>query len=172
MPSGIAYDFEIEGFSSNSTGKYAASKILNYYIDEKKENKIVMLQLPLGMINRQAASPDIVSIKDKKTGKEITDGFEFTREVTSVLVEFSSKAGGIEPVALSGFGAKMALGQVPNFFNGLKGYRSPATFRDGIFTTMYEFPTDAKQFRLPEGANELIIVAYDVANNRVESIFA
>ena len=109
------YDFELEG----EKGKLSGSKILNYYVG-KEVQELVMLQFPHGMITRGVTPPSIVSVKDKGTGKEITDGFEITDKVEKIIVEFSSVVGGVEPFAPSNFGAKIAFGSVPNFWNGIK----------------------------------------------------
>ena len=108
-------DFELEG----EKGRLSGSKILNYYVG-KGLQELVMLQFPHGMITRGITPPSIVSVKDKGSGKEITDGFEITDEVEKVIVEFSSVVGGVEPFAPSNFGAKIAFGSVPNFWNGIK----------------------------------------------------
>ena len=158
------YDFELEG----EKGRLSGSKIVGYYVGRELQ-ELVMLQFPHGMVTRGVTPPSVVSVKDKGTGKEITDGFEITNEVEKIIVEFSSVVGGVEPFAPSNFGAKIAFGSIPNFWNGIKsvdGQCEGPTFKDGSFITKYEF--DVGKVSLPEGDSTLVIVGYDLANNRVE----
>ncbi|MGP1438203.1 MAG: dentilisin complex subunit PrcA [Treponema sp.] len=164
-----AYDFELEGYNGDAEKeKLAGSKIVNYYVDNRLKQNLTMLQFSLGMITRGVTPPSIVSVKDKATGKEITDGFEITDDVKTISIEFSSLVGGVEPVTLSGFGAKIAFGSVPNFSNGIVGNFKEPVFKDGVFTSSWEFNIDSESLKVPQGKTELVIVGYDVANNRIE----
>lgn len=73
----------------------------------------------------------------------------------------------MEDVAWSGFGAKLGIGMMPTSYAGIYGEYTPDnTPDDGIFTSKYVF--DIEHAAMPDGNTELIMVGYDVANNRVE----
>lgn len=164
IPPNKKYDFVLDG----KKGKWAGSKVLNYYIGNSRFQYLSLIQPPHGMITRGITPPEIAAVRDKSSGREIKDGFEITDSVTAVTVDFKSFSGAVEPVALAGFGAKIAIGSVPNFSNGITGSYTPSVFKDGVFSSTYEFRTDKENIKLPEGESEIVIVAYDTANNRVE----
>lgn len=73
----------------------------------------------------------------------------------------------MEDVAWSGFGAKLGIGMMPTSYAGIYGEYTPDnTPDDGVFTSKYVF--DIEHAAMPDGNTKLIIVGYDVANNRVE----
>ena len=75
--------------------------------------------------------------------------------------------GAVEDVAWNGFGAKLGIGMMPTSYAGIYGVYTPDnTPGDGVFTSEYVF--DIEHAAMPNGNTELIIVGYDVANNRVE----
>lgn len=75
--------------------------------------------------------------------------------------------GAVEDVAWNGFGAKLGFGMMPTSYEGIDGVYTPDnTPGDGIFTSEYVF--DIERATMPDDKTELIIVGYDVANNRVE----
>ncbi|EMB44714.1 hypothetical protein HMPREF9729_01618 [Treponema denticola ASLM] len=75
--------------------------------------------------------------------------------------------GAVEDVAWNGFGAKLGFGMMPTSYEGIDGVYTPDnTPGDGIFTSKYVF--DIEHAAMPDDKTELIIVGYDVANNRVE----
>ena len=66
------YDFELEG----EKGRLSGSKIVGCYVGRELQ-ELVMLQFPHGMVTRGVTPPSVVSVKDKGTGKEITDKFQY-----------------------------------------------------------------------------------------------
>ena len=75
--------------------------------------------------------------------------------------------GAVENVAWNGFGARLGIGMMPTSDAGIDGEYTPDnTPGDGVFTSQYVFTI--KDAAMPDGNTELIMVGYDVANNRVE----
>lgn len=109
---------------------------------------------------------DKVTIENA-SGTVINDDHVIDTAVKKIYVEFSSKVGAVEDVAWSGFGAKLGIGGMPTSSAGIYGVYTPDnTPGDGVFTSEYVF--DIEHAAMPDGNTELIIVGYDVANNRVE----
>ena len=109
---------------------------------------------------------DKVTIENA-SGVDINDDHVIDNAVNKIYVEFSTKAGAVEDVAWNGFGAKLGIGMMPTSYAGIYGVYTPDnTPGDGIFTSKYVF--DIEHAAMPDGNTELIIVGYDVANNRVE----
>ncbi len=100
-------------------------------------------------------------------GAVINDDHVIDDAVKKIYVEFSSSVGAVEDVAWNGFGAKLGIGMMPTSYAGIYGVYTPDnTPGDGVFTSEYVF--DIEYAAMPNGNTELIIVGYDVANNRVE----
>lgn len=158
------YDFKLIG----KKGKWAGSLIQNRYIGSSGVQHVRMLQLPHAIITRGVTPPEIISVKDKAADKEIKDGFKITDSVTAVTVDFKSETGAVESTSFGGFGAKMAIGTVPDFSSGMTGIHTGTEFKDGIFISKYEFPAGKNFTTITGGENEMVIVGYDIANNRVE----
>lgn len=158
------YDFVLLG----KKGSWAGSRLQDYYVPEEGLKGVMMLQFEHGQITRDVTPPHIdkVTIGDA-SGAVINDDHVIDTAVKKIYVEFSSKAGAVEDVAWSGFGAKLGIGMMPTSYAGIYGEYTPDnTPDDGIFTSKYVF--DIEHAAMPDGNTELIMVGYDVANNRVE----
>ncbi len=158
------YDFVLLG----KKGSWAGSRLQDYYVPEEGLKGVMMLQFAHGQITRDVTPPHIdkVTIGDA-SGTVISDDHVIDTAVKKIYVEFSSKAGAVEDVAWSGFGAKLGIGMMPTSYAGIYGEYTPDnTPGDGVFTSEYVF--DIEHAAMPDGNTELIIVGYDVANNRVE----
>ena len=157
------YDFILLG----EKGKWAGSMLQDYYVPEGGKS-LTMLQFGHGQITRDVTPPRIGKVKiENASGADITDGYKIGNAEKKVYVEFTSGVGAVESVAWNGFGAKLGIGMMPTSFAGIYGVYTPDnTPGDGVFTSEYVF--DIEHAAMPNGNTELIIVGYDVANNRVE----
>jgi len=163
------YDFKLEGVAK----QWAGSLIENYYVSALKNQKLTMIQFPHGDHTRGIEPPKVVSIKKVPvTGAEtaINDGDSIDNSLKSIKVEFSSSVGAVEEKAWNGFGAKLGMGMIPNSITGIEGYYDGTTYSDPNFTSKYEFELKpgTEDFIFPNGNFDLIVVGYDIANNRVE----
>ena len=157
------YDFILLG----EKGKWAGSMLQDYYVPEGGKS-LTMLQFGHGQITRDVTPPRIGKVKiENASGADITDGYKIGNAEKKVYVEFTSGVGAVESVAWNGFGAKLGIGMMPTSYAGIYGVYTPDnTPGDGVFTSEYVF--DIEHAAMPNGNTELIIVGYDVANNRVE----
>lgn len=163
------YDFKLVGIAK----QWAGSLIENYYVSALKNQKLTMIQFPHGDHTRGVEPPKVVSIKKVPgTGAEtpINDGDSIDNSLKSIKVEFSSSVGAVEEKAWNGFGAKLGMGMIPNSITGIEGYYDGTTYSDPNFTSKYEFELKpgTEDFIFPNGNFDLIVVGYDIANNRVE----
>ena len=158
------YDFVLLG----KKGSWAGSRLQDYYVPEEGLKGVMMLQFEHGQITRDVTPPHIDKVTiGNASGAVINDDHVIDTAVKKIYVEFSSKAGAVEDVAWSGFGAKLGIGMMPTSYAGIYGEYTPDnTPDDGIFTSKYVF--DIEHAAMPDGNTELIMVGYDVANNRVE----
>ena len=158
------YDFVLLG----KKGSWAGSRLQDYYVPEEGLKGVMMLQFEHGQITRDVTPPHIDKVTiGNASGAVINDDHVIDTAVKKIYVEFSSKAGAVEDVAWSGFGAKLGIGMMPTSYAGIYGEYTPDnTPDDGVFTSEYVF--DIEHAAMPDGNTELIIVGYDVANNRVE----
>lgn len=158
------YDFVLLG----KKGSWAGSRLQDYYVPEEGLKGVMMLQFEHGQITRDVTPPRIDKVTiGNASGAVINDDYVIDTAVKKIYVEFSSKAGAVEDVAWSGFGAKLGIGMMPTSYAGIYGEYTPDnTPDDGIFTSKYVF--DIEHAAMPDGNTELIMVGYDVANNRVE----
>ena len=158
------YDFVLLG----KKGSWAGSRLQDYYVPEEGLKGVMMLQFEHGQITRDVTPPRIDKVTiGNASGAVINDDHVIDTAVKKIYVEFSSKAGAVEDVAWSGFGAKLGIGMMPTSYAGIYGEYTPDnTPDDGVFTSEYVF--DIEHAAMPDGNTELIIVGYDVANNRVE----
>lgn len=163
------YDFKLVGIAE----KRAGSLIENYYVSALKNQKLTMIQFPHGDHTRGIEPPKVVSIKKVPvTGAEtaINDGDSIDNSLKSIKVEFSSSVGAVEEKAWNGFGAKLGMGMIPNSITGIAGDYYGTTYSHPTFTSKYEFELKpgTEDFIFPNGNFDLIVVGYDIANNRVE----
>lgn len=158
------YDFVLLG----KKGSWAGSRLQDYYVPEEGLKGVMMLQFEHGQITRDVTPPHIDKVTiGNASGAVINDDHVIDTAVKKIYVEFSSKAGAVEDVAWSGFGAKLGIGMMPTSYAGIYGEYTPDnTPDDGVFTSKYVF--DIEHAAMPDGNTKLIIVGYDVANNRVE----
>lgn len=161
------YDFVLLG----KKGSWAGSMLQDYYVPEgglNGDKSLMMLQFAHGQITRDVTPPHIDKVTiENASGVDITDNYDIGNAEKKVYVEFTSKVGAVEDVAWNGFGAKLGIGWMPTSYAGIDGVYTPDnTPGDGIFTSEYVF--DIERATMPNGNTELIIVGYDVANNRVE----
>lgn len=158
------YDFVLLG----KKGSWAGSRLQDYYVPEEGLKGVMMLQFEHGQITRDVTPPHIDKVTiENASGAVINDDHVINNAVKKIYVEFSSKAGAVEDVAWNGFGAKLGIGMMPTSYAGIYGVYSPDnTPGDGVFTSEYVF--DIEHAAMPDGNTKLIIVGYDVANNRVE----
>ncbi|EMB30467.1 dentilisin complex subunit PrcA [Treponema denticola] len=161
------YDFVLLG----KKGTWAGSMLQDYYVPEgglNGDKSLMMLQFEHGQITRDVTPPRIDKVTiENASGAVINDDHVINNAVKKIYVEFSSKAGAVEDVAWNGFGAKLGIGMMPTSYAGIDGVYTPDnTPGDGVFTSEYVF--DIEHAAMPDGNTKLIIVGYDVANNRVE----
>nr|AFV33667.1 PrcA [Treponema denticola] len=161
------YDFVLLG----KKGTWAGSMLQDYYVPEgglNGDKSLMMLQFEHGQITRDVTPPRIDKVTiENASGAVINDDHVIDNAVKKIYVEFTSKVGAVEDVAWNGFGAKLGIGWMPTSYAGIDGVYTPDnTPGDGIFTSEYVF--DIERATMPNGNTELIIVGYDVANNRVE----
>ncbi|UTC78888.1 dentilisin complex subunit PrcA [Treponema sp. OMZ 799] len=164
LTSGKKYDISLAG----EKGKWAGSLIQDYYVDKVLQQKLTIFQFKHGQITRGVTPPRIEKVKiGNAVGADITDGHTMGNTEKKVYVEFTSEVGAVENVAWNGFGAKLGIGAVPSGSSGIYGtYTADSDPNDGIFKSEYVF--NIEHASLPNGDTELIIVGYDIANNRVE----
>ena len=163
------YDFKLEGVAK----QWAGSLIENYYVSALKNQKLTMIQFPHGDHTRGVEPPKVVAIKKvPNTGAEtaINDGDSIDNSLKSIKVKFSSSVGAVEEKAWNGFGAKLGMGMIPNSITGIVGDYYGTTYSALTFTSQYEFKLKpgTEDFIFPNGNFDLIVVGYDIANNRVE----
>ena len=161
------YNFVLLG----KKGSWAGSMLQDYYVPEgglSGDKSLMMLQFEHGQITRDVTPPHIDKVTiENAFGAVINDDHVIDDAVKKIYVEFSSSVGAVEDVAWNGFGAKLGIGMMPTSYAGIYGVYTPDnTPGDGVFTSEYVF--DIEHAAMPNGNTELIIVGYDVANNRVE----
>ena len=161
------YDFVLLG----KKGTWAGSMLQDYYVPEgglNGDKSLMMLQFEHGQITRDVTPPRIDKVTiENASGAVINDDHVIDNAVKKIYVEFTSKVGAVEDVAWNGFGAKLGIGGMPTSSAGIYGVYTPDnTPGDGVFTSEYVF--DIEHAAMPDGNTKLIIVGYDVANNRVE----
>lgn len=157
-----------------SKGDYASSRAQG--ITDATKDSVVLYCHKLGMVSFGASAPTIDSVEYSTDGinfSPLTAGFNANQADLTLRVTASSTSA-IEPTAWSGFGMAACVDRMPTSYtdsyetatapNG--GYTTPA----GSTTTTAEWDMSGAQW--PSGDHVLYIVAYDVANNRVETRYA
>jgi len=94
-----------------------------------------------------------------------------TAGTTTLLVTIAAPTA-VEPTAWSGFGAKLDFDKVPSVLNGIDGFLlgDPQWNADmSVWISVYAFDLSDKDYI--DGEHDLVLVAYDVANNRYEIAF-
>lgn len=159
------YDFELIG----EKGKWAGSKLENYYINAYKNQEVTLYQYVHGQIERDVLPPKIISITESGKSEEIKDGTRITSSFKNLIVKFLSPSGMVRWVEEGGFGAKLGFGTMPSWKNGIYGQDlHDAEYKLNGWEQQIRFELDPSKVNFPKGQTNLIIVAYDVANNRLE----
>ncbi len=168
----IKYDF----ISSKAT--HAENTYEDFYVDPLG-NSVTLVNQKLGMINHLAVSPSIYGVSLSHQGN-LQDAVAYdgttpidTTGTTYLLVTFLGREA-VAKTAWSGFGAKLDFNRTPTTFNGIEGMANgepecvpiPAL---GINMWTADFVFDLTGMEMPAGVQNMCIVGYDVANNRVET---
>lgn len=172
-----AYDFALLGIK----GKHAGSRLENYFIDGLATRDITMYQYKHGQITRDVQPPKIHKIevveKKKYSGKPLVDNMKLDKNSGKINITFLSPSGEIYKPDGGGFGAKLAFGSVPTGMSGIAGENALGSREkevDGVKYFEQDFSFDIGNIRdtsFPNGKSDLVVVAYDVANNRIEKHF-
>ena len=153
------YDFELIGIK----GKWAGSRLENYSPLKKAEQTLSIIQSEHAMITRGITPPKITSIQSGNGTFTDIDESTVISASDKVSIVFESAVGAVEETASGAFGAKLGIGKAPNQMSGISG--SCAVSKSGSeFTSTYTFDLE----EVPHGKDTLIVVGYDIANNRIE----
>ena len=162
---GFFYDFKLEGRAfPYSLPYYAASNVISFFM-EKETSKISIVQMPTNQLDKKTIPPDITLFK---MGNEKIDSGSKT--LYSKLENISFEITSLYPIKKMPHGnplPMLALGYVPstkdkNNINVEEGV-SKKEGQNYISNYVSKFnKNDAK------GEFDIVIVAYDIAYNRVE----
>lgn len=163
------YTFEVQ------QAGYAASSLQNYYVSPLGGNDVTMIQQKLGMITRPATAPlfDDISLSrldDFTDAATLVAGQQLnTAGTTYILVAILSDSA-TEATAWSGFGVKADFDYAPSSLNGMDAIMLMDPYFDtdaGKYVNLYLVDLSGGEY--PAGEHDLVLVAYDVANNRAET---
>jgi len=166
------YEFD-DGLSYDIVASKAdrASARFQGYVSNSGYDEITLYCQPLGMIDRPDDAPVIDIVEFTLSDGDVIEAYDFMpvpkgflRMVTVTLTGASS----VEPTSWSGEGVKLGVNYMPSIFDGI----TPTYIYKGLDVGGGDYETKAV-FEIPygsmrDGRNELILVGYDVANNRVE----
>lgn len=170
--------------SISATKADCAESVLVMYTgaDGSSTAKALVLQ-KLGMITRPAIAPSIVSLEVCRDPSlaDLWSDFDgmvpMSTEGTTYIVVGVAGASAVEPTAWSGFGMKLGLDTGADTFNGMDGYLidGPTLQSDPADTELYGlylsyFLFDLSDAEYNAGEHTMTLVAYDVANNRLEVV--
>lgn len=163
------YDIEFIGKSK----EYSGSLIQHYYVNAEPEQELLVIQKEDLDHTRNKLPPKLTDIV-----MVIFDGsntsFEplektIVENCTGIGVQIKAPSAGVEMQADGSFGVKMSIGNVPNENIGLLAKALPGTSvydpTEKVFITECFFAMGSE---LPNGKHDLVIVAYDIAGNRLE----
>ena len=161
---GSFYDFKLEG--KKSLKPYYASSLVTSYLIEENTRYITILQAPLNKITKSTISPEITEIKmeNKKIEK-------WTKTFISELkdVSFTLKSTyPCEEIKHATPSPMMALGYIPSTIDkeNIALVAIQANKREGeAYISSYVSHIDPVKIN---GETEIVIVAYDIAANRIE----
>lgn len=147
----------------------------DFYVSQAGTNAMTIVQQKLGMITRAATAPRIVAVELTSdynvAGTQVSRGQSINTAGSAYLVVRVRSDSAVAPTAWSGFGLKADFDTVPTTFNGIAAWTltesHPIVDPDYAYET--EFVVDLSAGEYVAGAHELVLVAYDVANNRVET---
>ena len=155
----------------------AADLAQNVFVSAFGETDVTLVSQKLGMIGRPVNPPKIIGIEvsndpDLVVTSDLNDGDIIDTSADAYLLISVVGASGVEATAWSGFGLKVDFDAVPGTFNGFDGYPlvKSELQTSGTYTGKYlsTFLIDLSGADFDVGTKDLAIVAYDVANNRVE----
>lgn len=146
--------------------KLAASAIENY-----KFRSAVPIEITMYQRSPQREAPTIAPTVHsvELDGRSLKDGSEFITTFRKTLrVEFKAPARAIRSSPQNqNFGCAFAIGSVPSFFNNIAATDALCQrAADGSWHCTADFKLDS--FEPADETADLIIVAYDVAGNRIE----
>ena len=153
------YDFELIG----EKGKWAGSRLENWKPLSIAKQNLSLIQPVHGTITRGITPPKITSAQSGNGTLRDIDESTVISASDKVRIVFESAVGAVEETASGAFGAKLGIGKAPNQMSGISG--SCAVSKSGSeFTSTYTFDLE----EVPDGKDTLIVVGYDIANNRIE----
>ncbi len=153
------YDFELIG----EKGKWAGSRLENWKPLSIAKQNLSLIQPVHGTITRGITPPKIMSAQSGNGSFTDIDESTVISASDKVRIVFESDVGAVEETASGAFGAKLGIGKAPNQMSGISG--SCAVSKSGSeFTSTYTFDLE----EVPDGKDTLIVVGYDIANNRIE----
>ena len=153
------YDFELIGEKE----KWAGSRLENWKPLSIAKQNLSLIQPVHGTITRGITPPKITSAQSGNGSFTDIDENTVISASDKVSIVFESAVGAVEETASGAFGAKLGIGKAPNQMSGISG--SCAVSKSGSeFTSTCTF--NLKE--VPDGKDTLIVVGYDIANNRIE----
>ncbi len=164
-----AYDFELVGIKE----QYAGSRYENFFVDNNKTRNITMYQFKHHDHTRKVLPPKVAKI-EKSVGNGLFSSLSDNEEIAKceqIKITLHSPSGDVAEIDGGGFGAKIAFGLAPNNLSGISPISVSKSKKtaDGDFEQ--EFTFDISKLKIPYGKTDLVLVAYDVANNRLEKHF-
>lgn len=153
------YDFELIG----EKGKWAGSRLENWKPLPIAKQNLSLIQPVHGTITRGITPPKIKSAQSGNGTLRDIDESTVISASDKVSIVFESAVGAVEETASGAFGAKLGIGKAPNQMSGISGSCTVSKI-GSEFTSTYTF--DLK--KVPDGKDTLIVVGYDIANNRIE----
>lgn len=172
------YDFELIGQKK----KWAGSRLENYFIDANPKQQLIMYQFVHNQHPCDVKPPKVLSWKAATTGgiRDIFDGLTINSK-GGFTVQMLSPSAAIYPVDQGGFGIKLGFGVMPTSLVGIHpaktGNDSDYDIKfskepDGSFKQTFNFDFSNKKTvgsdMLTSGQNDIILVAYDAAGNRLQ----
>ena len=170
------YDFKVEGQNTDySHIRYAASNVISYYIDEKTKT-VPIVQFPLQRITRPSEAP---SITEFKFGDAVLNvGEEHTTDqmknidikvlTSSIIKELSYNSP--LPMLAIGFVPTTADAEKKDVVNATQ-YGKTVKNTDGKFESVWNWHSLSAYKLIKGDVFDVVIVLYDVANNRLEYHF-
>ena len=153
------YDFALIGEKE----KWAGSRLENWKPLSIAKQNLSLIQPVHGTITRGITPPKITSVQSGNGSFTDIDENTVISASDKVRIVFEFAVGAVEETASGAFGAKLGIGKAPNQMSGISG--SCAVSKSGSeFTSTYTFDLE----EVPDGKDTLIVVGYDIANNRIE----
>lgn len=153
---------------------YAQSSLVFTAPGEDESADYVVVEPLLGMVTRDAVAPAFSRVSVSHSASlddlaEVQAGSALTTEGETFLVVRVDGENAIDATAWSGNGVSIGIDIAPSVFNEfLASAKSEVTPEDDAYAYGYEYVFDLSGYEYAAGDHELVIVAYDVANNRAE----